>query len=568
VDEEVVECSYFIFAFFDTFFVVLGTAILSCGRACLESDVGCSHCSHIFFVHSVHHSMTSSPPQKKMDSFQENNDADEVLLASEQLAYAITASQETSLRLERSILSYQSLTATLQHIHQHTRVPILVPVANGLGYFEGELRHTNDVMALLGDNWFAERTVAQAVEICSRRLAFLTKEKEQVTMDLLELEKKQQLLESEFQQQSAASAAAPRVAPSAAARKANPAASQRQTTRVAPGGAQVDAIPAATTMEGLLESSPLTPAGATNKRNSDEQREREGVSAESQDDDLETDDDADSDIPQFHPDDELTDDELEALEKSIDPKRLNDDEYVEKLMLDMMMAKRAARLGFATSAVFGDDDDDDGGAEAGPTVSSSPTSYNTPADIGPRPAAATATGSKEAASQLLSSGDVASRVVGQEADKTKPRKHVSFDLEALDNNAQQEQRRQQQQYSATTTAFLRNTMTSNQPTVAAAAAEVDCTNEFSFEDEFGRRVSVPGLPQQLQQQGATTLVPPTTSVGEQRRPFVSAPTFSPLGSIAERPQRAVGGAGAASPGAGGSVAGRSVFMQRMLGEGR
>jgi prefoldin alpha subunit len=529
-------------------------------------------------VHSVRSSLNDKQPKikrpqetlpKKMDSFQEHNDADEVLLASEQLAYAITASQETSLRLERSILSYQTLTATLEHIHQHTRVPILVPVANGLGYFEGELRHTNDVMALLGDNWFAERTVAQAVEICSRRLTFLTKEKEQVTMDLLELEKKQQLLESEFQQQSAASAsaAAPRVAPSAAARKSNAAASQRQATRVAPGGAQVDAIPAATNMEGLLES-PLTPADATNKRNSDEQREREGVSAEGQHDDLENDDDADSDIPQFHPDDELTDDELESLEKSIDPKRLNDDEYVEKLMLDMMMAKRAARLGFATSAVFGDDDeDDDGGAEAGPTVSSSPTSYNTPADIGPRPAAAAATGSEEAASQLLSSGDVASRVVGQVDDKTKPRKHVSFDREVLDNNAQQEQRRQQQ-YSATTTAFLRNTMTSNQPT-AAAAAEVDGTNEFSFEDEFGRRVSVPGLlPQQLQQQGATTLLPPTTSVGEQRRPVVSAPTFSPLGSIAERPQRAVGGGAATAPGAGGCVPGRSVFMQRMLGEGR
>jgi unconventional prefoldin RPB5 interactor 1 len=34
----------------------------------------------------------------------------------------------------------------------------------------GQLIHTNEIMVLLGDNWFAERSATQAVEIAKRRL--------------------------------------------------------------------------------------------------------------------------------------------------------------------------------------------------------------------------------------------------------------------------------------------------------------------------------------------------------------------------------------------------------------
>ena len=33
----------------------------------------------------------------------------------------------------------------------------------------GEIIHTNEVMVLLGDNWFAERSAKQACEIIERR---------------------------------------------------------------------------------------------------------------------------------------------------------------------------------------------------------------------------------------------------------------------------------------------------------------------------------------------------------------------------------------------------------------
>ena len=34
----------------------------------------------------------------------------------------------------------------------------------------GKLIHTNEIMVLLGDNWFAERSASQAAEIAKRRL--------------------------------------------------------------------------------------------------------------------------------------------------------------------------------------------------------------------------------------------------------------------------------------------------------------------------------------------------------------------------------------------------------------
>jgi unconventional prefoldin RPB5 interactor 1 len=37
-------------------------------------------------------------------------------------------------------------------------------------FFPGQLKHTNEILVLLGDNWFAERSAKQAVEIVDRRL--------------------------------------------------------------------------------------------------------------------------------------------------------------------------------------------------------------------------------------------------------------------------------------------------------------------------------------------------------------------------------------------------------------
>lgn len=38
-----------------------------------------------------------------------------------------------------------------------------------LAYMPGKLVHTNEVLALLGDNWFAETSAKHAAEIVARR---------------------------------------------------------------------------------------------------------------------------------------------------------------------------------------------------------------------------------------------------------------------------------------------------------------------------------------------------------------------------------------------------------------
>ena len=36
-------------------------------------------------------------------------------------------------------------------------------------FMPGQLYHTNEILVLLGDNWFAKRTAKQAIEIAERR---------------------------------------------------------------------------------------------------------------------------------------------------------------------------------------------------------------------------------------------------------------------------------------------------------------------------------------------------------------------------------------------------------------
>lgn len=46
---------------------------------------------------------------------------------------------------------------------------VMVPFGS-LAFMPGRLLHTNEILVLLGDNWFAERSAKQAVEIVQRRL--------------------------------------------------------------------------------------------------------------------------------------------------------------------------------------------------------------------------------------------------------------------------------------------------------------------------------------------------------------------------------------------------------------
>ena len=65
---------------------------------------------------------------------------------------------------------YLKLKSVLSTLNDKTHHKTMVPLGSK-AYMEGTLVHTNEIMVLLGDNWFAERSTAQASEICDRRIS-------------------------------------------------------------------------------------------------------------------------------------------------------------------------------------------------------------------------------------------------------------------------------------------------------------------------------------------------------------------------------------------------------------
>ncbi|KAI9593589.1 Prefoldin [Syncephalis fuscata] len=64
---------------------------------------------------------------------------------------------------------YQQLRDGLQKLPEETAHQVMVPVGP-LAFFPGKIVKTNELLVLLGENWFIERSAAQAVEIVDRRL--------------------------------------------------------------------------------------------------------------------------------------------------------------------------------------------------------------------------------------------------------------------------------------------------------------------------------------------------------------------------------------------------------------
>lgn len=65
---------------------------------------------------------------------------------------------------------YVKLRGTLEELPKEVSREAVVPLGKK-AFMLGRLVHTNEVLVLLGDNWFVERSAAQAVDIVDRRLA-------------------------------------------------------------------------------------------------------------------------------------------------------------------------------------------------------------------------------------------------------------------------------------------------------------------------------------------------------------------------------------------------------------
>jgi len=99
---------------------------------------------------------------------------------------AIFETKGKILKCENFISDYKALQERLTTLPEKVTHEVMVPFGK-FAFMPGQMVHTNEVMVLLGDNWFAERSAKQAAEIAGRRIQELDK-------NLAELNKQMKLL--------------------------------------------------------------------------------------------------------------------------------------------------------------------------------------------------------------------------------------------------------------------------------------------------------------------------------------------------------------------------------------
>jgi len=103
-------------------------------------------------------------------------------LHQQQQQQRINARQEIFQKYNQKILEYQEhidhlkgtkneyseLISTLEHLPDTLKPKIMVPMGK-LAFFEGNIKNSNQIMVLLGENYFTKRSSKQAIEIFQRR---------------------------------------------------------------------------------------------------------------------------------------------------------------------------------------------------------------------------------------------------------------------------------------------------------------------------------------------------------------------------------------------------------------
>ncbi|XP_032229480.2 unconventional prefoldin RPB5 interactor isoform X2 [Nematostella vectensis] len=101
-------------------------------------------------------------------SRQRINDLAEITRLQEHQRTAIIDCQTRLRTWEKFKSDYETLDNTLKTLPEKLNHDIMVPFGS-LAFMPGKLIHTNEILVLLGDNWFAERSATQAREIVQRR---------------------------------------------------------------------------------------------------------------------------------------------------------------------------------------------------------------------------------------------------------------------------------------------------------------------------------------------------------------------------------------------------------------
>ncbi|KAI1285456.1 Unconventional prefoldin RPB5 interactor [Halotydeus destructor] len=90
---------------------------------------------------------------------------------------ALQSCLDNTARWRRMRSELETVESKLTELPAKTRHEIMVPVGSKSGqdmhfaFMPGYIHHTNEIVVLLGDNWFVERSAKQAAEIAARRLA-------------------------------------------------------------------------------------------------------------------------------------------------------------------------------------------------------------------------------------------------------------------------------------------------------------------------------------------------------------------------------------------------------------
>ncbi|KAG0251923.1 uri1, prefoldin-like chaperone [Mortierella polycephala] len=82
---------------------------------------------------------------------------------------ALSQLEEELTRWKNYEADYEALKTTLLDLPKETTHNAMVPIGN-LAFMPGKLIHTNEVLVMLGDNWFVDRSAVQAAEIVDRRM--------------------------------------------------------------------------------------------------------------------------------------------------------------------------------------------------------------------------------------------------------------------------------------------------------------------------------------------------------------------------------------------------------------
>ncbi|KAI9102690.1 hypothetical protein DFS34DRAFT_610144 [Phlyctochytrium arcticum] len=112
------------------------------------------------------------------------------------LKESIEDSEATCARWQKFDEDYATLDSFLSDLVQHTKKDVMVPLGP-LAFAPGQIYHTNEVLVLLGDNWFMEQSTHQAKQIIARRAEHTQEQLSHARSTLADLRAREKLLFSD-----------------------------------------------------------------------------------------------------------------------------------------------------------------------------------------------------------------------------------------------------------------------------------------------------------------------------------------------------------------------------------